>query len=239
MQDFHYEILPLHHVCETKRELLNQVFSMWEQTFGSVLNDKGHELDFSDFCRCHAAGVIRYKDEIVGFNLFTIFDFSLTSHLRHPYVSELSSATVAYLQSRHCTRLMTMEYFTVGFSWRRKYRDVPWAEILTGLGLQYLDYSPANGVLGTPRTDIKVDQMCYRLGAKEIQPPIKKMKYECAVVLFEKQTRRHFSNEVTHFWVKRLWKDYLKEKLHPKSGRASRTSMQDVQKQIEIEFEVA
>ncbi len=233
MQDFHYDILPLHHVCESKRDLLNCIFEMWEQTFGSVVSQAGYHLDFSDFFRCHSVGVIRYKNEVVGFNLFTVFDLNLNSHLRHPYVAHLNESTVISLKERQCTRLMTMEYFTVAFSWRRKYRDIPWAEILTGLGLQYMDQSPAHAVLGTPRTDLKVDQMCLRLGAIPIQNSIQKMNYECAVMLFEKEPKRHFQNQTTHFWVKRLWKGHLREKLKHMEHQEDYSSMTKIKAVVE------
>jgi hypothetical protein len=213
MSDFRYEIIPLHHVSSSQQELLNRVFDMWESIFGSVLNDAGEELDLADFFRCHSAGVISHKDSIVGFNLFTLFDINLNSHLRHHYIAHLDAQTVQSLKERKCTRLMTMEYFTVGFEWRRKLRDMPWAEILTGLGLQYLDQSPAHAVLGTPRVDLKVDQMCERLGATALQTPIKKMNYDCAVILFEKMAYRQFLNPTTQTWVKELWKNHLRQKL--------------------------
>lgn len=212
MQDFHYEIIPLHHSCPTKQDLLNTVFEMWENTFGLVLSAAGAQLDFADFFRCHSAGVIMHKNEIIGFNLFTAFDLNLNAHLRHPYLSHLDADSIIELKKRHCTRVMTMEYFTVSFSWRKRHKDIPWSEILTGLGLQYLDQSTAHGILGTPRMDLKVDEMCRRLGATPLQPPIKKMNYDCAVVLFEKNHHRHFTNPMTHFWVKKLWKDHAKEK---------------------------
>ena len=224
MQDFHYEILPLHHVCESKRELLNKIFDMWEETFGNVLNEAGAHLDFSDFFRCHSAGVIRFKEDIVGFNLFTHFDLTLNSHLRHPYVAHLDSTTIQSLKDQKRTKVMTMEYFTVSLAWRRKHRHIPWSEVLTGLGLQYMDQSTAHGVIGTPRVDLKVDQMCERLGAVSIQEPIRKMNYECAVMLFDKQTHRAFNDIHTHYWVKRLWKNYIKETLRP---RKSEAPMQD------------
>ncbi|HEX7675651.1 MAG TPA: hypothetical protein VF412_15860, partial [Bdellovibrio sp.] len=66
--------------------------------------------------------------------------------------------------------------------------------------------------------------MCERLGAVSIQEPIRKMNYECAVMLFDKQTHRAFNDIHTHYWVKRLWKNYIKETLRP---RKSEAPMQD------------
>jgi hypothetical protein len=221
MQDFHYQILPLHHVHDSQKEMVNTVYEMWEMTFGKVLTSAGGTLDHADFFRCHSAGVILYKNEIIGFNLFTVFDLHLKAHGRHPYFEYLNPETISSLKERKLTRLITMEYFTVSPTWRRKYREVPWSEILTGLGLQYMDHSPADAVIGTPRVDLGVDKMCFRLGAKAIQDNVAKMNYPCAVVLFEKEPLRHFLNSETHFWVKRLWKVHLKEKLQPGARAAA------------------
>ncbi|MBO9666409.1 MAG: hypothetical protein J7501_06305 [Bdellovibrio sp.] len=221
MQDFHYQILPLHHVHDSQKELVNAVYEMWEMTFGKVLNDAGATLDFSDFFRSHSAGVILFKNEIVGFNLFTVFDLELKAHGKHPYFEYLEPKTIQSLKERKQTRLMTMEYFTVSATWRRKYRGIPWSEILTGLGLQYMDQSPADAVIGTPRMDLGVDKMCARLGAKPIQDKVDKMNYPCAVMVFDKEESRHFLNAETHYWVKRLWKIHLREKLQPGAREAT------------------
>ncbi len=212
MQGFKYHILPLHSPHESHHSLIDQIYHLWENTFSDVLGNAGAELNPDDFFRSDAAGILQYHDEIVGFNLFTLFDLNLTPHRHHKYFRDLTTETILHLQKNY-KRLFTAEYFTLSPEWRRSVQHIPWSEILTGLALQYLDCSEVHAVVGTPRVDLRVDQMCQRLGATPLQSAITKMNYPCAVMLFEKQIVRKFHNPTTHFWVKSLWKNHLKAKL--------------------------
>lgn len=213
MPKISYQIIPLHHVCETQKELLNEVYGLWEDTFGHVLNSAGVELDHDDFFRCHTAGVLLYKNEVVGFNLFTTFDLGLRAHRNHNYFKDLDPQFVKSV-TKQGSKIMTMEYFTLAPLWRKQSQEIPWGEILTGLGLHYMDQSPAEIVVGTPRVDLKVDVMCERLGAT-IQGHIEKMNYKCAIAVFEKKMERCFDNPLTHHWVRKLWAKYNNRKKHP------------------------
>ena len=215
MPSISYQIIPLHQASESQKDLLNEVFELWEETFGRVLNSAGVELDYNDFFRCHTAGVLLYKNEVVGFNLFTTFDLNLRAHRHHNYFKELDPQFVKSV-TKQGSKIMTMEYFTLSPLWRKQSQEIPWGEILTGLGLYYMDHSPADIVVGTPRVDLKVDSMCERLGAT-IQGHIEKMNYKCAIAVFEKKDHRHFTNPLTHHWVKKLWAKYI----HKKQERSS------------------
>lgn len=204
MHGFHYLLLNLHHHDPAHTPLINRVFEMWESTFAKVMDQADHELEPDDFFRSHQIGVLMFHDEIVGFNLFTLFDLSLLSTARHRYFQSLGSCSPARLNSNKVNRVLTMEYFTISPSWRKQMRETPWGEILTGLGLKVLDHSSADAILGTPRMDLKVHEMCYRLGGYDFQEPVERMNYKCAVVLFPKMMQRCFVNPLTRHWVKKL-----------------------------------
>ncbi|XGC81948.1 hypothetical protein ACES2L_05560 [Bdellovibrio bacteriovorus] len=206
MPNFNYQIVQLHHVCETQKDLVNQIYEMWTETFDQVLTDAGATLDHGDFFRSHSAGVLLFRDEVIGFNLFTTFDMQLAAHRNHHYFKELDP-TLFKCPAGKLRKVMTMEYFTVSPKWRRQCQEVNWGEILAGLGLNYFDNSNVHLGLGTPRVDVKVDQMCKRLGAS-VAGHIEKMNYTCAVVLFDKKDQRKFQDPLTHHWVSKLWNKY-------------------------------
>lgn len=210
MPKFNYAIVPLQQVCETQQELVNDIYTIWKNTFGRVLENAGAELDIGDFFRSHNAGVLTYQEEVVAFNLFTNFNFQLHAHRDHPYFKSLDSDLIEAVTSKS-GKVMTMEYFTVSPQWRKQNKEIHWGEILAGLGLQYMDQSCVELGVGTPRTDLKVDQMCERLGAN-IRGYVNKMNYECAVVVFEKKQARAFENPLTRHWVNRLWDKYQNRK---------------------------
>lgn len=213
MPNINYQIIPLHNVSDSEKPLLNEVYSLWEKTFGRVLNSAGANLDHDDFFRCHAAGVLLFRNEVVGFNLFTTFDLELNAHRNHNYFKDLDPQFVKSV-TKQGSKVMTMEYFTLAPLWRKQAREIPWGEILTGLGLFHMDQSPANIVVGTPRVDLRVDHMCERLGAS-IQGYIEKMNYKCAIAVFPKQQERSFENPLTHHWVRKLWAKYQNRKTSP------------------------
>lgn len=215
MPKFNYTVVSLQQVCETQSDLVNDIYQMWRQTFGKVLEKAGADLDVGDFFRSHSAGVLTYLDEVVAFNLFTNFNFQLHAHRDHPYFQSLDKALIDDVTSKS-GKVMTMEYFTVSPLWRKQNREIHWGEILAGLGLQYLDQSTVEVGVGTPRKDIKVDEMCERLGAT-IRGSVQKMNYECAVVVFEKKQGRSFENPLTRHWVNRLWNKYQTKKNKPVS----------------------
>lgn len=206
MPKFNYTVVSLQEICDTQLALVNDIYKIWKQTFGRVLERAGVALDIGDFFRCHNAGVLTYQDEVVAFNLFTNFNFQLEAHRDHPYFKGLDPSVIDAVIAKS-GKVMTMEYFTVAPQWRKQNREIHWGEILAGLGLNYMDNSAVELGVGTPRKDLKVDQMCARLGAT-IHGYVNKMNYECAMVVFEKKETRDFENPLTRHWVNRLWKKY-------------------------------
>jgi hypothetical protein len=206
MQGFHYLLLNLH--CQNPDQchisILNRVFEIWDKTFSKVADQNSGRLDPDEFFRSHHVGVLMFDDEIVGFNLFTLFDLGLLATGRHKYFQGLGACSPGRLNSSNVNRVLTMEYFTITPQWRRQMREAPWGEILTGLGLKVLDSSTADAVIGTPRIDLKVHEMCYRLGGYDFQEPVQRLNYPCAVVLFPKETQRTFVNPLTRHWVKNM-----------------------------------
>lgn len=204
MQGFHYLLLNLHNHDPIYTGLINQIFELWEHTFAKVARQNESALDPDEFFRSHYIGALMYDEEIVGFNLFTNFDLSLISATRHRYFQSLGACSPERLSLSKVKKVMTMEYFTITPAWRKQMKDAPWGEILTGMGLKFLDNSGADAILGTPRIDLKVHEMCYRLGAYDFQAPVERLNYKCAVVLFPKSSERKFENPLTQRWVKKL-----------------------------------
>jgi hypothetical protein len=215
MHGFEYLHLSLHNHETQHTELLNRVFEIWEKTFTGIAKTNEVALDPDEFFRSHHVGVLMFHDEIVGFNLFTMFDLSLLSTTRHRYFRGLGDCSPGRLNSKQVNRVLTMEYFTITPKWRKQMKETPWGEILTGLGLKFMDSSSADAVLGTPRIDLKVHEMCYRLGGYDFQEPVDRMNYKCAVVLFPKEEQRTFVNPLTKHWVRNLSSKLVNEAISP------------------------
>ncbi len=145
----------------------------------------------------------------------TMFDLRLNSSLDHHYIKALSPETPKKLLRDRQPRLISIEYLNVLPQWRKSHSSVLWTEVLIGLGLRLMDQSPADIIMGTPRTDVKVLEVCKNLEAIEVQEPILKMNYPCAVVIFQKQTQRKFKNSTTAQYVEGLWQSRIETGAQP------------------------
>jgi|GEM_PF-2585781 hypothetical protein len=209
MFGFKYVVLSPHYVPDEHIPLFNTVYKSWTETFKQVVESKGGKLDADDFFRFDAVGVLLHGQEIVGSHYYSLFDLRLDSSRDHHFIHAIDSSTLDALVNRSCPRILTLEYSNMHPKWRKHAQSTIWFEVLTGLGLKYMDQSAADGLLGTPRKDLKVDEMTYRLGAYEIQPHLTKMNYPCNVIWFDKREERHFDNPETETYVREIWKSHV------------------------------
>ncbi|MBV2169401.1 MAG: hypothetical protein KUL82_11910 [Bdellovibrio sp.] len=205
MLGFKYYLFSPHFVADAHLDKFNQVYETWKISFTDVVESAGGKLDPDDFFRNDLIGAITYNNEVVGLSTMTMFDLRLNSSLDHHYIKALSPETPQKLLRDRQPRLISIEYLNVLPNWRKNHSPILWTEVLIGLGLKLMDQSPADIIMGTPRTDVKVLQVCKNLEAIEVQEPILKMNYPCAVVIFPKQTQRKFKNSTTAQYVEGLW----------------------------------
>lgn len=202
---FRLKILSPHMIADADVPLFNRIYSEWKKTFREVIESKGGKLDPDDFFRNdNVAAILNHKDDIVALCTTTVFDIRLSSSLEHHYFQALDSNTPQKLSFMKIKRVMSMEYVNVLPAWRKSLKGTPWVEIFTGSMLKLMDKSNIDALIGTPRTDLKVQEACKILEAIELQEPIRKMDYPCAVVLFRKQENRVFKNQVTEHYVQEL-----------------------------------
>lgn len=206
MKSYKYVLLNPHHPGDAhSQSLLNQVYEAWKKTFHKVVTDMGGELNHDDFFRYDHIGAIFDDDKLVASHCYSFFNLNLECCRDHHFIKNIADSAIEKLISQGQTHIFSLEYSQVLPDYRKSKSNIHWLDVLTGCGLFYLDESPAHGIIGTPRVDLKVDQATYRLGAIELHPPIKKMNYECAVIYFPKMKNRCLPEknvqEVTHL----LW----------------------------------
>lgn len=209
MFNFRYILLSPHNAnTQESQDLLNKVYDTWGKTFSNVVEDTGGQLDKDDFFRYDLIGVLMHGNSIVGSHCYSLFNLKLNCCLEHHFFQNISSEVIQQLIKDGQSLVYSLEYSQISPEFRKGSGNIRWIDVLIGCALKYLDNSDANGIIGTPRTDIKVDKTTFRLGAVEIQPPIKKMNYECAVIYFPKKINRHFDNPLVAQYVQFLWKNH-------------------------------
>lgn len=202
---FRYYLLSPHLVRSDYTPIFNKVYDAWKISFTEVVESAGGKLDPDDFFRNDLVTAVTHQGEVVGLSTMTMFDLKLHSSHEHHYVQALNKSTVAKLQSDGQNRLISIEYLNVLPAYRKSNSNVRWTEVLIGLGLKVMDDSVADIIMGTPRTDVKVLNVCKNLEAIEVQQPILKMNYPCAVVIFNKNPERQFVDPITAQYVEGLY----------------------------------
>jgi hypothetical protein len=210
------------HLVDPKHaNIFNSVYDAWRASFKEVVESAGGKLDPDDFFRNDLVSAVLHKNEVVALSTMTMFDLRLRSSHEHHYIQALQAGTVQKLQADKLHRLISIEYLNVLPAWRKTHSQVRWTEVMIGLGLKVMDDSVADIIMGTPRTDVKVLDVCKNLEAIEVQEPINKMNYPCAVVIFHKNHARKFKDSTTGHYVETLYKNHLvtgaQPFIHPQS----------------------
>lgn len=186
---------------------LNSLYSMWRKTFSAVVNPKGAQVDPDDFFRQNFIFCLKHEAEIMGFALGTVFDLRVQNHKEHHFIGSLNPFTVEKIRQSGLDRILSLEYLTLETEWRKKSTEVLWAEVLIAVGILFADHNPEiiDGLIGTPRNDIKMNNVGNNAGFTTIQDEIFKMDYPCAVQINPIQKNRIFKNPQTDEMARSLW----------------------------------
>lgn len=203
-----YILLSPHHTNEESQRLLNLTYKSWKNTFNQVLESAGGHLELDDFFRYDMIGVLMQGDSIIGSHYYSLFDLKLDCCQDHHYMEDVTAETRAKLIAEGNSLLYSLEYTNITPEWRKSSANIRWVDVLMGCALKCLDETPASGIIGTPRVDIKMDQTCIRMGGYNIQEPVKKMNYECTVVFLPKQKQRKFYSPEIQQVIESVWKNH-------------------------------
>ncbi|QDK38302.1 hypothetical protein [Bdellovibrio sp. NC01] len=216
MFNVRYVLLSPHHTNEQSRRLLNQTYESWKKTFNQVLGSADAHLELDDFFRYDMIGVLLQGDSIIGSHYYSLFNLELDCCLDHHYMDDIYQETRDKLKAAGHKSIYSLEYTNIVPEWRkRSMANIRWVDVLIGCALKFLDESPEDGIIGTPRIDIKMDETTSRMGALTIQPPVKKMNYECAVIYWPKLSDRKLYSPELQRLVDSIWskhEDFLMPK---------------------------
>lgn len=191
-------------------ELLNKLYAIWKEAFNKVLEPKNAKVDPDDFFRQHILFALFSNDEVIGFNLATAFDFHIDNHREHHFIRGLTPDAIETMRSQNLHRVMSLEYSTLMPGWRKHQTTIVWAEVLASMALIYNDtYQVTDAVIGTPRIDVKMDQVCENIGFLTIKDLVVKMDYPCSVIAAPVTKNRRFNNIVTNKIVYELWNNRI------------------------------
>ncbi len=205
MPEYQLYILSPRHTLDISIELFNLVYSEWKNSFTELLLASGARLNPDDFYRSHSILAVLHQNQVVALQTMTAFDTRLDCTSDHHYWQELQRTTLEHLKNEGVRRVFSLEYLNVLPAWRKTSNRIRWSEVMIALGLTMMDNSEADGLIGTPRIDAKVLDICCHLNCRQIQEPIQKMNYPCSVVFFPKERQRTFRDPTTQIYVDQLY----------------------------------
>jgi hypothetical protein len=215
-ENLEYTLLNMQNIQTPEEiDLLNKVYIIWLETWEKVFAEKGlrNAVNIDEFCRQNVAHVLSLEGAVIGFLFGTFYDSRLAAHLGHSYIKPLNIENM--IEKLPYGRMQSMEYLTVDKNFRGTRTDgMPYSEVLIALSLRSLSELGCSYALATPRTDIRVHQMTHRVGMWQLQDPVLKYKYECAVFAARRNDDHVIENEKVASMVQWLWKN-RKEKPRP------------------------
>ncbi|NRA68153.1 MAG: hypothetical protein HRU19_26960 [Pseudobacteriovorax sp.] len=204
MDEFHLTLLPGALEIESKHvSFYNECFSYWKRIWSHILVD---DPMFSDsFRRQNIICALSSEAGVVGLIACSFFrgkDHStFDTQYFHPFVK-------AGFQPKSNTSLMSIEYLSVDKSLRKGNLGFSLGSVLLGIGMKVYESSKMDFCLGTARSKINVDKMCYSFGFKP-EGTCMKAGHPCTLIVNnQSQLTRHPDKQVD-FLVQDLWKERI------------------------------
>ncbi len=156
-------------------ELYKNVYKLWSQTWKKAFTDVGSPEAYSadDFYRQDIIPVIAKGNEPLAAHFYTFFHTENPAAMDHHYFEIFPPSLIQRLKSQGVRSLMSMEYLTVNYHYRRSVVGFSLAEVLVSLGARVMQESEVDGAVGVAVKAAGVDQLAskmnYRLEVDNVQ----------------------------------------------------------------------
>lgn len=183
-------------------ELYEKTYQHWKQMWTKILN-VGKNLNSDTFIRQDILCPLVYKKDVIGLIGCNFFNLKQEATKDHSYTSVFPKEQLANFSEDNSIS-MSIEYLTVSPDFRKSIIHISLGDILLGLSMKVFANSNASFVLGTARSKIHVDKMCYQFG---FQPfgEIDKFGHPCTLIINTKKTLTNHSNLAVHSCINKLW----------------------------------
>jgi hypothetical protein len=223
----HSEALPIY----------NQVYTYWSQfwshywkNFGESPKEEhlalGKKKYLSpDFLRQDFISALVDGNEVVAFQLHTVFDLNQKSVQDLSYFDIHNDFSMMFLKQRNVQTALSFEYYGVHPAWRKdKVGQWILGPILTMCGMKLVEELNLDVGLATTRVATRVNEMGYTLGWECVQKNVDYHGDTCDLIATFPHTLpdnipSDFKLWFSHFWEKR--QDYTQRTLNKAHRRAA------------------
>ena len=176
--------------------LHNKIYEFWDKTWTEAFAKTGapNEMWHENFLRQDLITAILDGNEVVGCHLYTLYNVNSLAAISNEYFHYFTESSLGTLKENGMPHIMSMEYLCVNPLYRKSISQVPFGEVLIGLGAEVTDAVGYNCCLGTTIDEAKVDLMAQQFGGISIQDSIKKYGYSLRLMVIPMKGRKHHPN---------------------------------------------
>lgn len=214
-----YYILPTSPIHDIEAlELSNKSYELWEKIWFDTFSAKGvaDKLVRDYFLRSQKLTVITNDSkEIIGIHLYTFMNFESKASQASSFFKNIGDNIPNSLVDMGIRSGICMEYLSVNPIFRKSTSNIPFGELLIGLGCQIMKEEKLDCVFGTSREDVKVDKMAKSFGGFVLRSGIEKYGYPCSLTIISHDAKSESGYEERDELVSQLWKnrvDLIKNK---------------------------
>lgn len=154
--------------AEAEIKLFNQVYRFWHSIWSKTFKElEGREVLYSDdFDRHDEITVLTSEQQIIGILLLNWYDLRCEAHRSHSYFSAYPELIVRKMLKDGDHMIFTMGNLGVHPEWRKTKVGPLISDLLVGLACKRFLDSDGQRWCSYTRNDRKVNELCYRHGAK-------------------------------------------------------------------------
>jgi hypothetical protein len=186
-------------------QLNNKTYTHWNEIWSDILQlPPGTSLSSDNFLRQDAICSIHYQGLIVGMIAGSFFNFDQLAYRDHSYLRAFPQERLRQDCKGDASNIRSIEYLSVDNRFRKSKIGFSIGSILLGLSMKIFAESRARIVLGTARSKIHVDEMCYKFGFTPCGE-MDKFGHPCTLILNSKNTLKDHDDPIVYKATQDLW----------------------------------
>ncbi len=171
--------------------LYKNVYSLWSNTWKKAFSDVGSPEAYTadDFYRQDIIPVIAMGNEPLAAHFYTFFHTENPAAMDHHYFEIFPEQAIQYLKDNGAQKLMSMEYLTVNYSYRRSIVGFSLAEVLVSLGSRLMFDFNIDASLGVALKVARIDKMGFKMNYEIITEEARRGNLVCSIMAGFKHTK--------------------------------------------------
>lgn len=192
---------------EGESETLFKAYGLWKRiwlhTFQELEGIKNIYSD--DFLRQDEAFAIFYRDECIGITMHSFVDLDNPIQRDLKYFKAYPPGSLEAIRNKGIRHVLISNQTAVDHEFRKSLTGMAFGDILIGLSVRRLVESRLDAFIAYTNNSKKVQEICYRFGAKPIVKGHSQHNVEVDIVCLERQMATESSQREVNLVIDHLW----------------------------------